>query len=199
TPNDNGAMWLPGETFVDATNEISIAVNSATATGYNVTITNKTTGTLTVQRSGLGRVTSLPAAIDCPATSCSGTWQKGTAVTLSALADSGQTLVGFTGCDSTSGTTCTVNVRGDRTVTATFVPNVYTLSVNTTSNGYVSSTPNGIACGTSCVATFARATSVTLTAEPRPGVTSAHFSGCDTVSDFSCTVAMNANRNVAVT
>ena len=38
-PNDAGAMWLPGETFNDAANGITIAVNSTFATGFNVTIT----------------------------------------------------------------------------------------------------------------------------------------------------------------
>lgn len=35
---DAGAMWTVGETFTDATNSISVVVNSATATGWNVTI-----------------------------------------------------------------------------------------------------------------------------------------------------------------
>ncbi|RIK43760.1 MAG: hypothetical protein DCC58_09195 [Chloroflexi bacterium] len=37
-PNDDGAMWLPGETFRDARNDITIRVDSATATGFVVTI-----------------------------------------------------------------------------------------------------------------------------------------------------------------
>ena len=37
---DAGAQWLPGETFSDAANKITITVNSATATGFVVTICN---------------------------------------------------------------------------------------------------------------------------------------------------------------
>lgn len=37
-PNDAGARWLPGETFTDAANGISVKVERATATGYTVTI-----------------------------------------------------------------------------------------------------------------------------------------------------------------
>lgn len=37
-PNDASAMWLPGETFVDATNGFSVAVHAQTATGFQVTI-----------------------------------------------------------------------------------------------------------------------------------------------------------------
>jgi M6 family metalloprotease-like protein len=35
---DSGAMWTVGETFTDPANQISVAVNSATATGFVVTI-----------------------------------------------------------------------------------------------------------------------------------------------------------------
>lgn len=38
--NDAGAMWLPGETFVDADNDISIEVLSAGATSFTVRIIN---------------------------------------------------------------------------------------------------------------------------------------------------------------
>ncbi|MEW6186206.1 MAG: hypothetical protein AB1585_10760 [Thermodesulfobacteriota bacterium] len=37
---DAGAMWVAGETFVDAVNKISVRVNAATATGFQVTIKN---------------------------------------------------------------------------------------------------------------------------------------------------------------
>ena len=37
-PNDAGARWLPGETFTDSANGISVKVNSATTSGYTVTI-----------------------------------------------------------------------------------------------------------------------------------------------------------------
>lgn len=37
--NDEGAMWKPGETFQDSANGITIAVESATATGMSVKIT----------------------------------------------------------------------------------------------------------------------------------------------------------------
>ena len=42
---DDGAMWTVGETFSDAVNSISVSVDSATATGFVVTITFKATPT----------------------------------------------------------------------------------------------------------------------------------------------------------
>jgi hypothetical protein len=38
-PNDAGAMWLPGETFRDRTNGITITVDRATTSGFALTIT----------------------------------------------------------------------------------------------------------------------------------------------------------------
>jgi hypothetical protein len=40
--SDAGAMWVVGESFVDATNNISVRVDAATATGFQVTIVNNT-------------------------------------------------------------------------------------------------------------------------------------------------------------
>src|SRR5919202_1963968 len=37
-PNDAGARFLPGETFKDAANGISVRVNDVTANSYNLTI-----------------------------------------------------------------------------------------------------------------------------------------------------------------
>lgn len=39
-PNDEGAMWLPGETFIDAANSIEVSVVGATAGGFLVAIKN---------------------------------------------------------------------------------------------------------------------------------------------------------------
>jgi hypothetical protein len=37
-PNDAGARWLPGETFTDTANGISVKVNGETSSGYDITI-----------------------------------------------------------------------------------------------------------------------------------------------------------------
>ena len=42
-PNDAGAMWLPGEKFTDATNNITVCVLSATNSGYVVTVASGVT------------------------------------------------------------------------------------------------------------------------------------------------------------
>lgn len=81
-----------------------------------------TTGrTLTVNKagSGTGTLTSIPSGISCGA-DCSEVYANGTSVTLTAAPNSGSVLGGFSGCDSTAGNQCTVNMTADKTVTATF-------------------------------------------------------------------------------
>jgi hypothetical protein len=76
-----------------------------------------------------------------------------------------------------------------------------TLTVVKTGNGTVTSSPAGINCGTTCSASFARNTTVTLTATPDAGSAVQSWSGCDSVStdNRQCTVTMNSNRTVTVT
>jgi len=52
-PNDAGAMWLPGDTFIDTANGITVAVTAATATGFEVAI-SLTSGGKDVVIEGLG-------------------------------------------------------------------------------------------------------------------------------------------------
>jgi photosystem II stability/assembly factor-like uncharacterized protein len=67
-------------------------------------------------------------------------------------------------------------------------------------SGSVTSSPDGITrCATSCSASFDSLTRVTLTTEPDPKSVFAGWSGCDTVSDTTCTVTMNAARSVTAT
>jgi hypothetical protein len=77
--------------------------------------------TLTVTRSGsgTGTVTSAPAGIDCGG-SCATLFDAGSSVTLSAAAAAGSKFTGWTGCDTTSGTRCTVTISADRDVAASF-------------------------------------------------------------------------------
>jgi alpha-tubulin suppressor-like RCC1 family protein len=78
--------------------------------------------TLTVNKTGLvsgqGSVTSNPPGIDCGA-DCTEPYTNGTVVTLTA--NPSMFFSGWSGCDSVSGTTCTVTVSSARSVTARFM------------------------------------------------------------------------------
>jgi phospholipase C len=66
---------------------------------------------LTVVVSGQGTVTSSPAGINCPST-CTATFNNGTAITLTATPASGYTFSGFSG--DCSGSTCQVTVSNNQ-------------------------------------------------------------------------------------
>jgi N,N-dimethylformamidase beta subunit-like protein/IPT/TIG domain-containing protein len=101
-----------------------------TTPGGTATSTNNfaVTVTLTVTKTGIigGTVTSTsspdsPTQINCGAT-CSADYNSGTVVTLTATPNLLSTFSGWSGCDSASGTTCTVTMSAARTVTANFLP-----------------------------------------------------------------------------
>ncbi|MDD2691487.1 MAG: DUF4214 domain-containing protein [Simplicispira sp.] len=73
----------------------------------------------------------------------------------------------------------------------------YTLSVSRqgTGSGTVTSSPVGISCGSTCSASYAAGTSVTLSAQPASGSTFSGWSGACTGTS-SCTVSMDSARSV---
>src|SRR5581483_7314751 len=84
------------------------------------------TTTLLVEVSGSGSVGG-GGQIGCGAglVACYATYVSGSSVTISAAADSGWSFDSWSGCNTQSATTCTVNLDGgDHTVTVSFAPNV---------------------------------------------------------------------------
>jgi hypothetical protein len=64
---------------------------------------------------------SSPTQINCGGT-CSVLYNYGTVVTLTANPNAISLFSGWSGCDSSSGATCTVTVGAAKTVTASFLP-----------------------------------------------------------------------------
>jgi hypothetical protein len=77
---------------------------------------------LAVDKFGEGTVASSPEGIDCgtDCTSQAATYPSGTTVVLTPTADPGSAFSYWSGCDSVSGDSCTVDMDGDHTVFATF-------------------------------------------------------------------------------
>src|SRR4051812_14872163 len=111
---------LTGWTGCDTTSGATCTVTVGAA--RTVTATFARVYTLTVQKSGLGSgtVTSSPAGISC-GSNCSASFISGTKVTLTATPSMLTIFTGWSGCDSTSGNTCTVNMNAARSVTASFL------------------------------------------------------------------------------
>src|SRR5207237_711037 len=199
--------WSGCDTVANTTCTVTMSAArsvTATFTPQGVALTVMKAGT------GSGAVTSseTPPKIDCEATcgAASASYDSGTVVTLTAAPATGSTFGSWTGCDTVSGSTCTVTMNASRSVTATFNTKAVTLTVSKagTGSGAVTSSesPPQIDCEATCVtasAPYDSGATVTLTAAPASGSTFAGWSGCDTVSGSTCTVTMNAVRSVTAT
>jgi uncharacterized repeat protein (TIGR02543 family) len=197
------AMAKAGWTFVGWT----AGCESVSGSTCMLTITENTTisatfapqaFTLTVAKDGAGSgtVTSTPAGINC-GSACSAQYDNGTAVTLTATPNAGSVFAGWTGCDSVSGSSCSVSMSAAKSVSASFTQR-YTLTVQKTGigTGTVTSAPAGINCGANCSALFDSGTVVTLTATPGTLSIFTGWTGCATVSGATCTVTMSAAKSV---
>jgi len=93
---------------------------------------------LSVEKAGTGSgtVTSSPAGIECGST-CSGTYDAGTSISLSALPSANSTFAGWSGGCSGTGT-CTVTMNSARTVTATFILKTYAITASAGAGGNIS-------------------------------------------------------------
>jgi hypothetical protein len=118
-PNDGAAMWTPGETFTDSANQISVTVDAATATGFQVTITNVSSAphVLTVTTAGTGSGIVTGDGIACPG-DCTGVYIDGAVVTLHATANPGFLFVGWGGDPDCADGILTID--SDKNCTATF-------------------------------------------------------------------------------
>ncbi len=115
TPGAEGARTA---TLTIPSSDPAQSTHTVTLQGNGVTVVLRT---LTISKAGAGSgsLTSSPAGIDC-GSDCSGIFDNGTAVTVTASAAPGSYLSGWTGCQSVVGKECTVTMDMDRTVTATF-------------------------------------------------------------------------------
>jgi uncharacterized repeat protein (TIGR02543 family) len=150
---------------------------------------------LTATVSGSGTVTSTPGGIACPSV-CTASFGYGTAVNLTASATNGYVFTGWGGACSGTGT-CAVTMTSAKSVTATFTA-PQTLTVTVTGTGTVTSTPGGIACPSTCTASFTDKSSVSLTATAGSGYAFSGWSGACSGSG-ACTVTMNGAESVTAT
>jgi Ca2+-binding RTX toxin-like protein len=187
-----------GWTGCDTVSGASCTITMSAARSVNATF-NEQTFALSVTKAGAGTgtVTSSPAGINCGA-DCSESYARGTAVTLTASPALGSTFIGWTGCATVSGSTCTVTMSAVRSVAATFNLQNFALTVTKSGlgAGTVTSTPAGINCGSDCSESYAFGTTVTLKATPSLLSGFDGWSGCDAVSGTTCTVRIDRVRSV---
>ncbi len=161
--------------------------------------------TLTVENSGSGSgIVTGYGGIDCgtvisfPHDICSASFLGERRVTLTATPNSGSTFANWSGCDSTmNGYICEVTVDQNKTVTATFTAQYYTLSVEKSGSGSGAITGTGIDCGLDCSESLTG--SVILTATPNSGSEIWNWAGCDSITGETwnmCVVFMDSDKTV---
>jgi len=179
-------------------------IQQATTNVFNrfITGTAPTSFALAVTKSGTGTgtVTSSPPGISC-GTTCSANFDNATVVSLTATPDSGSTFAGWSGSCTGTGA-CSVTMDAAKSVSANFSTNAgpfaLTVSKSGTGTGTVASTPSGISCGTTCSASFASGTVVSLAATPDSGSTFAGWGGACSGTG-ACSVTMNSAQSVSAT
>ena len=192
-----------GCTPIDATRcQVTMsAARTVTATFDGVTTSSRL---LTVARSGLGGGRVLGPGIDCGGAGddCSELFLDGSVVNLAAIPDTGSTFGGWTGCDSTSGTSCDLTINGaTRKVTARFDasgPTTRQLSVSIAGDGggQVHDDLGQVSCPGTCTAAYTDGATVTLTATADAGSSFAGWTGCPQPNGATCRATMNQNRSV---
>lgn len=148
--------------------------------------------TLTVNRTGKGKVSSAPAGIDCGAT-CTASFTEGTGIQLTAVPDADQNFLGWTGACKGTGE-CLVTISANTTVGARFFASAdYALRVLKPTGGQVTSQPEGIDCGlksTRCKYKFGKGANVILTATPKEGFDFVRWEGCAHPDQLTCTLTL---------
>ena len=191
----------PYSTAGSYTASLTVTDNAGLTDTKSVVITvqaQTTTYLLTVGKAGTGAgtVSSSPAGIAC-GTTCSASYTANTTVTLTAAPTAGSTFAGWSGACSGTGS-CTVSMTAARSVTATFNPISYALTVSKggLGMGTVVSSPAGIDCGADCTEDYSSGAGVTLSATPAAGTAFTGWSGACSGSG-ACTVSMTSARSVA--
>ncbi len=148
-----------------------------------VTVTNGTVilreYTLTITIDGSGSVTKNPNQA---------TYPYGTVVTLTAVPNTGWVFGSWTGNLSGSTNPTTITMNGNKSVTAHFTANQYTLTVSTVGSGSVTKNPDQ--------ATYTYGQVVTLTAVPAAGWAFTSWTGDLSGNQNPKTITMNANKAV---
>jgi uncharacterized repeat protein (TIGR02543 family) len=136
--------------------------------------------TLTTNEVGNGSVNLEPSSSSYPS---------GTIVTLTPVPDPGWSFTGWSGDLTGSANPAVVTMDANKSITATFTQNNYTLTVNTTGSGSVAKSPDQ--------PTYTYGDVVTLTATPTAGYAFAGWSGGLSGSDNPTTIIITGNATVA--
>ncbi len=161
---------------------------SGWAAPWTFTVTEGVMYTLTVAKAGSGNGILTP-------TVGAHTYPSGTIVVVTATAQADSTFIGWSGACSSTSSTCTVTMDANKQVTATFtlLPVSHTLTIATAGNGH------GVVTPTVGAHEYLSGTAVVVTATAQADSTFIGWSGACSSTSSTCTVTMDANKQVTAT
>ena len=188
-----GTVTSPGS-LVSISFTARLASGTSSVSLSDVGVTNETTyvpitvtnGTVTLREFTLG--VTLDGSGSVTKNPNQATYAYGTVVQLTAVADSGWIFSSWTGNLSGSTNPASITMNGNKSVTAHFTQNQYTLTVTVDGSGSVTKSPNQ--------ATYTYGQVVTLTAVPGTGWAFSSWTGDLTGSQNPKTITMNGNKAV---
>jgi len=185
------AGWSGGGCSGTGACDVTLNADMTVTATFN-TVPPTVTFSLTTFGTGTGTIT-------CNGAACQPSYPSGTALAIVAAPAVTSLFSGWGGDCAAYGTTATCNltVNVNTTVSAAF--NLPTLSVVVAGTGTVTSTPAGIDCGTTCMVSFNRDTSITLSAAPVAGMTFSGWSGGGCTGTGPCVVTLTDNFTVTAT
>lgn len=166
--------------------------------GVQQMVATSTSYILTVSKPGSGSGTVTGPGINC-GSDCSESFASGTTVWLYASPAAGSLFTSWSGCNIASGTSCSVLMNTNKSVSVYFTATTYALSVNKTGTGTGTVTGPGINCGSDCSESYVTGTVVSLNAAPAVGSLFGGWAGCGSVSGTLCNVVMSSNKTVTAT
>ncbi len=196
--------WMNNSTQIDY---ISISTSGSSTPTHTPTPTPPPTPTqynLTVTKSGNGSgvITTSTGSLTWSGNTGTAGYAPNTSVTLTAKPGMSSTFTGWSGCDTTSASQCTVQMTGNKTVEATFTTGTgLLLTVTKTGNGngtVTTSTGTLNWSGNTGSALYSPNAQVMLTAEANNGSVFTGWSGCDVPIGNQCSLTMTAAKNVSV-
>ena len=176
TPNAGNAFVAWSGDTATSTNPLSLVVTR------NRSLTANFTFALVTAVAGNGSVAVSPNQTAFVA---------GSAATLTATPATGYSFTGWTGDTTAATNPLNLVITRNRSLTANFAINSYTLSVNISGSGAVLQSPNQ--------PSYTHGTSVTLTATPQPGFNFAGWSGDTAAVTNPLSIVMTRNRSLTAT
>ena len=158
------------------------------------TITINSTGT------GSGSVTSDTGTLTCDSGKCTGAYDSGTQITLTAGADEGSKFAGWSGEGCEGNDTCVLTINADITVLAQFtLSNQVALSVSKagSGSGSIKFRSRGTSCGPDCYIyglNLKKPKKIVVSAKPSAGSKFISWSGDYTGTKGSIITVMNDDR-----